>query len=27
LPKQFLSDLNNHPLSLQIGDWVLHQVL
>ncbi|HCJ1102857.1 TPA: EAL domain-containing protein [Legionella pneumophila] len=27
LPKQFLSDLNNHPLSLEIGDWVLHQVL
>ncbi|HAT1922123.1 TPA: EAL domain-containing protein [Legionella pneumophila] len=27
LPKQFLSDLNNHPLSLQLGDWVLHQVL
>lgn len=26
-PKQFLSDFNNHPLSLQIGDWVLHQVL
>nr|WP_282097046.1 EAL domain-containing protein [Legionella pneumophila] len=27
LPKQFLSDLNNHPISLQLGDWVLHQVL
>lgn len=27
LPKQFLSDLNNHPISLQIGDWVLHQIL
>ncbi|WP_457607605.1 hypothetical protein, partial [Legionella pneumophila] len=27
LPKQFLSDIDNHPLSLQLGDWVLHQVL
>lgn len=27
LPKQFLSDLDNHPLSLQLGDWVLNQVL
>lgn len=27
LPKQFLSDLNNHPVSLQLGDWVLNQVL
>ncbi|HDS3849414.1 EAL domain-containing protein [Legionella pneumophila] len=27
LPKQFLSDIDNHPLSLKLGDWVLHQVL
>nr|WP_241480464.1 bifunctional diguanylate cyclase/phosphodiesterase [Legionella norrlandica] len=27
LPKQFLDDLDNHPLSLQLGEWALHQVL